>query len=1457
MRKITTLSRKWTVLSIFLFPSLCLAQGAHRLGQVLVRGNGVVANVAPNAAVTVCSPGTHCGTVATIYSDLSLTQTLRQPVVADASGNYSYYVPTGCYDERVSVVGSSPQLITNVCLVSGAAGLGTVTNVSIISANGFQGTVTNPTSNAAITLSPDATHYFPTLTDESIWNAKAPTANPTFTGTATFNNLTITGACTGCGGGGGGAVSSVFGRTGAVTAQTGDYSLANITAGSSPTGIFDFSSATQFVLPSNAGYTTNSAAQMGYDSTALNMHFNTGGSDLLVMGTPSTSLPTSGNCTQFTQIGTRYELTDAGAPCATGGSSGFPFHLGSTSIAASSTVASVSGLTVNGVNLNASGSSTLFLTQAGTYATPAAASGVASINGTAGAFTFSGGVTCSGTSCAFGGGGGGGSGNQGQVAAYSTTGTTVTAVTTLYAEKFSSGGTGAIAAAILAACTASPHETVVITPSVTDTSAYSPVCSGDTTAANPIPIQDLRPQGSNIEWPVSAFGAFPGQTDSGPAIRNAIQACQTYGSAHQNQFGTVVFQPGTYNIAESQTWAPGGSLSDTITGVVISGTTATWTYTGTKPGSNAPLIFRGLTSTPGLLFNEHILEVTGVTATTFNTAIAPGAVAGTYTDSGVATNQYVTGLVYQSCPWNGNGNATHHATVTYTGTDNPDTLVYMAGSEVPYNTSTGGFRSIQFGVSGTISNAFRNLLTVSEIDNNFVLQDLAWGPAPMYDFDIAHGWVNVHATGSWRWDGSGTGGYLLNMACSSGQFAQSFELPAFTMATSTGHSTQPTSLVRIDVTSNCSDLGTIHFGGARIELNNNGTGIASGSGLFEETSWGTTASKSMHLHLTDWAVQNQVFDPTTHPNSLINFTQSSGDASGTTVQIQNMDYTGIGTFNSGTGSFNAGAVIQWTPNNAIIGSSVYGGQNFLYRSTTTMQSNTSTNIALQTFTNTATQPTWQALINGQQLFGPGNSTAPDTTLARCGVGVLCINGVPIGSGGGGGITALTGDVTASGSGSVVASLATVNSNVGSFSNPTITVNAKGLITSASSGGSGGFPITLGTTAVAANSTVTSVSGFAVNGVTLDAAGSATSFLNESGTYSVPAGGGGTPAFSAVTAGTNTAALVMGTGGTFGFTGTGIVNANEMNGVKPSSLATGILKNTTSTGVPSIAIASDFPTLNQSTTGNAGTATNISTNGTSLQVWGMNSGATAQGWQTVIGSGNTTSTSLTTGTIPVANGANSIVNSLLTDNGTTLTYTGTGGVAAPSFTTNGSTNGFFTLQSLGSLPGAETTNQILMTAPNTVTHYTMELPGAQPTSGNTFVSCTAANPSVCSFTAVPVAGLSGLGTGVATALAVNTGTAGTFGTLIASGTSALGTAAIASGACATAVSTTATGVATTDAITWNPNASIKAVTGYAPSTSGGLTIAAFPTSGHVNFDVCNWTSGSITPGAVTLNWRVIR
>lgn len=95
------------------------------------------------------------------------------------------------------------------------------------------------------------------------------------------------------------------------------------------------------------------------------------------------------------------------------------------------------------------------------------------------------------------------------------------------------------------------------------------------------------------------------------------------------------------------------------------------------------------------------------------------------------------------------------------------------------------------------------------------------------------------------------------------------------------------------------------------------------------------------------------------------------------------------------------------------------------------------------------------------------------------------------------------------------------------------------------------------------------------------------------------------------------------------------------------------------------------------------------------------------------------------------------------------------------------------------------------------------------------------------------------------------------TSIASGAQALGTTAVASGACSSAVAATATGVATTDRITANFNADPTAVTGYLPSTNGGLSIYVYPTTNTVNFKYCNSTAASITPGAVTINWAVVR
>ena len=68
---------------------------------------------------------------------------------------------------------------------------------------------------------------------------------------------------------------------------------------------------------------------------------------------------------------------------------------------------------------------------------------------------------------------------------------------------------------------------------------------------------------------------------------------------------------------------------------------------------------------------------------------------------------------------------------------------------------------------------------------------------------------------------------------------------------------------------------------------------------------------------------------------------------------------------------------------------------------------------------------------------------------------------------------------------------------------------------------------------------------------------------------------------------------------------------------------------------------------------------------------------------------------------------------------------------------------------------------------------------------------------------------------------------------------------------------ASGVTTTDVISWMPNTDLSVVKEYAPAAIGGFAIYPYATAGNVNFKVCNPTSASIPPGAVTLNWRVTR
>lgn len=93
--------------------------------------------------------------------------------------------------------------------------------------------------------------------------------------------------------------------------------------------------------------------------------------------------------------------------------------------------------------------------------------------------------------------------------------------------------------------------------------------------------------------------------------------------------------------------------------------------------------------------------------------------------------------------------------------------------------------------------------------------------------------------------------------------------------------------------------------------------------------------------------------------------------------------------------------------------------------------------------------------------------------------------------------------------------------------------------------------------------------------------------------------------------------------------------------------------------------------------------------------------------------------------------------------------------------------------------------------------------------------------------------------------------------IFSGSAALATGAIGSAACVTAATISAPGVVTTDVVLLSFNGDPTGVTGFAPLTSGMLTFLAYPTANNIVVKECNNTTSSITPGAMTLNAKVVR
>lgn len=181
------------------------------------------------------------------------------------------------------------------------------------------------------------------------------------------------------------------------------------------------------------------------------------------------------------------------------------------------------------------------------------------------------------------------------------------------------------------------------------------------------------------------------------------------------------------------------------------------------------------------------------------------------------------------------------------------------------------------------------------------------------------------------------------------------------------------------------------------------------------------------------------------------------------------------------------------------------------------------------------------------------------------------------------------------------------------------------------------------------------------------------------------------------------------------------NTNESNSVYIGNLANSTINNAVNQIV--IGFGAQGTTSNQTVIGNGSTTT--------VLIYGIPTfpglaghgvgcvGITNVGLTSVVtcgsggGTGNTTSTSLTSGTIPVANGANSIINSLLTDSGTQLAYSGSGGFAITA-TTPGI--GQF-IAGTGSIPGGLQANSASLIGPVTGgTSYGIQFMNAVTASG---------------------------------------------------------------------------------------------------------------------------------------------
>lgn len=252
------------------------------------------------------------------------------------------------------------------------------------------------------------------------------------------------------------------------------------------------------------------------------------------------------------------------------------------------------------------------------------------------------------------------------------------------------------------------------------------------------------------------------------------------------------------------------------------------------------------------------------------------------------------------------------------------------------------------------------------------------------------------------------------------------------------------------------------------------------------------------------------------------------------------------------------------------------------------------------------------------------------------------------------INQLTGDATAgpaSGSASAALTLATVNSNVGSFTNSSITVNAKGLITAASSGSAG----------------VTSLTIASANGFAGTSSGGSTPALTLSTSITGILQGNGTAISAATTTGSGAVVLAtspalvtpaLGTPSALVLTNaTGLPVAGGGTGAASFTAFAPVIGGTTSTA------ALQSASSGMSTSGNVLTSTGSG----SAPTWQTPAGGTSTqyawcGWHTSASQWSATSTTF----VDAVNGGSSTLTQVSNSNFGTVT-SAAGGVAGITFT----------------------------------------------------------------------------------------------------------------------------------------------------------------------------------------------